>query len=95
MKTSVTPILYTKIGCPWCTEARELLAVNGIAYVEKVVTTDAAAMAEMRRLSGQTKAPVLDWSGQILADFGAAELQPFLMGVGALKTNAAAPASRA
>jgi len=76
--TSSRPVFYTKIGCPWCTEAREVLDRHGIAYVEKVVTTDAAAAAEMQRLSGQTKAPVLDWSGEILADFGAAELEPFL-----------------
>jgi hypothetical protein len=35
-------------------------------------------MTEMKRLSGQSKAPVLDWSGEILADFGATELVPFL-----------------
>ncbi|MEY2880185.1 MAG: hypothetical protein RLZZ15_2565 [Verrucomicrobiota bacterium] len=72
------PVLYTKIGCPWCGEAREVLDRAGIAYDEKIVTTDAAALAEMRQLSGQTKAPVLNWSGEILADFGAAELEPFL-----------------
>ncbi len=77
MKTnSIT--LYTKIGCPWCTEARDGLTSAGIPFAEKVVTTDAAAFREMQRLSGQTKAPVLDWSGEILADFGAAELEPFL-----------------
>jgi glutaredoxin len=70
--------LYTKIGCPWCSEARQTLDSRGIVYDEKVVTTDADAAAAMRRLSGQTKAPVLDWSGEILADFGAAELEPFL-----------------
>jgi glutaredoxin 3 len=75
---SSRPVLYTKIGCPWCAEAREVLGRHGIAYDEKVVTTNAAAAAEMHRLSGQTKAPVLDWSGEILADFGAAELEPFL-----------------
>ena len=80
---STRPVLYTKIGCPWCAEAREVLDHRGIAYDEKVVTTDAAAAAEMRRLSGQTKAPVLDWSGEILADFGAAELKPFLAARGA------------
>ena len=32
----------------------------------------------MRKLSGQTKAPVLDWNGDILADFGSEELEPFL-----------------
>lgn len=72
------PVFYTKIGCPWCEEARAVLDGRGLAYTEKVVTTDAAALAEMRRISGQTKAPVLDWGGEILADFGAAELEPFL-----------------
>ena len=74
------PVLYTKIGCPWCTEARDVLDRRGIKYEEKVVTTDPAALTEMQRLSGQTKAPVLNWSGEILADFGAAELEPFLDG---------------
>lgn len=77
MKT-LRPVLYTKIGCPWCAEAREVLDRHGIGYDERVVTTDATASAEMQRLSGQTKAPVLDWSGDILADFGATELEPFL-----------------
>ena len=77
MKSSL-PIFYTKTGCPWCEEAREVLERRGIAYDEKVVTNNPAAFAEMQRISGQTKAPVLDWSGEILADFGAAELEPFL-----------------
>jgi glutaredoxin 3 len=72
------PVLYTKIGCPWCAEAREVLDRHGIHYVERGVSTDAAAFDEMRRLSGQTKAPVLDWNGSLLADFGAQELEPFL-----------------
>jgi glutaredoxin 3 len=77
MKNS-PPILYTRIGCPWCAEARAVLDRHEIAYDERSVTTDADAVAEILRLSGQTKAPVLDWSGEILADFGAAELEPFL-----------------
>ncbi len=72
------PVLYTKIECPWSAEAREVLDRHGIAYDERIVTSDAAACVEMMRISGQTKAPVLDWSGEILADFGAAELEPFL-----------------
>lgn len=72
------PILYTKTDCPWCAEAREVLDRHEISYEERIVTTDAAQCAEMMRLSGQTKAPVLDWSGEILADFGAVELEPFL-----------------
>ena len=77
MKT-VRPILYTKTGCPWCAEAREVLERQGIPYDERSVTTDAAAAAEMQRLSGQKKAPVLTWSGDVLADFGASELEKFL-----------------
>lgn len=78
MKSS-RPVLYTKTGCPWCAEAREVLDRHRIDYDERIVTTDAEAAADMLRLSGQTKAPVLDWSGEILADFGAAELEPFLV----------------
>ncbi len=79
MQTS-TPILYTKVGCPWCAEARAVLDHRGIGYHEESVTTNAAAFAEMQRLSGQSKAPVLDWRGEILADFGAVELETFLIG---------------
>jgi len=75
---NVRPILYTKIGCPWCVEAREVLDRRGIVYEERSVTNATTAAAEIQRLAGPTKAPVLDWSGEILADFGAAELEPFL-----------------
>jgi len=81
--STTRPVFYTKTGCPWCSEAREVLDRDGIAYEEKVVTGNAEAYTEMEKLSGQTKAPVLDWSGDILADFGAAELVPFLARVNA------------
>ena len=55
-----------------------MLDRHGIGYDERVVTNSPEAAAEMKRISGQTKAPVLDWSGEILADFGAVELEPFL-----------------
>lgn len=77
MKSS-RPVFYTKTGCPWCTEAREVLDRHGIDYDERIVTTDVEAAVDMLRLSGQTKAPVLVWAGHVLADFGAAELEPFL-----------------
>ena len=35
-------------------------------------------MKEMVALSGQTKAPTMDWDGEVLADFGLDELIPFL-----------------
>ncbi len=72
------PILYVKSGCPWCHEAIEFLSSHGIGYREQNVSRDSAAMSEMQRKSGQDKAPTLDWHGQVLADFGVAELVPFL-----------------
>ena len=74
------PILYIKTGCPWCLEVVEFLTEHGIGYREKNVTLDSAARNEMERISRQTKAPVLDWHGMILADFGVDELKPFLQG---------------
>jgi len=76
--STIVPTLYTKSGCPWCAEVRAVLNQRGLPYTEKNVTADASAAAEMQRISGQTKAPVLNWSGDILADFGAEELEPFL-----------------
>ena len=72
------PILYTKPGCPGCHEAVEFLDEHGVGYRLKDVTEDATAFTEMQRISGQTKAPTLDWNGKILADFGTDELVPFL-----------------
>ena len=76
--SNLLPILYVKSGCPWCTDAITFLSEHGIGYREKNVTVDAEAHAEMQRVSGQGKAPVLDWNGEILADFGLEELTPFL-----------------
>lgn len=72
------PILYVKTGCPWCDKAISLLDRYGVGYRMKDVLTDETAFAEMKRKSGQTRAPTLDWSGKILADFGPEELIPFL-----------------
>lgn len=75
---AITPVLYTKQGCPYCDEVLSFFNEHGLSYRQKDVTTDAAASEEMKRLSGQTKAPTLDWNGKILADFDVKELVPFL-----------------
>ncbi len=77
------PILYVKTGCPWCHEAISYLQQHRIPYLEKNVSADPGAYQEMRRKSGQTSAPTLDWHGRILADFGVPELRAFLADVGA------------
>ena len=72
------PILYIKIGCPWCEEVTDYLEAKKIAHDTVVVSGDREAMQRMIDLSGQSKAPTMDWDGDVLADFGVDELVPFL-----------------
>lgn len=72
------PILYIKRGCPWCDEVVDYLDRKNIEVQTLVVSSDREAMLEMVELSGQSKAPTMDWNGQVLADFGVDELVPFL-----------------
>ncbi|MFK7850828.1 MAG: glutaredoxin family protein [Akkermansiaceae bacterium] len=73
--------LYVKIGCPWCEEVEAYLEENDIDVKRVVVTGSQEAMEEMVEISGQRKAPTLNWDGQVLADFGVDELIPFLLKV--------------
>ena len=72
------PILYIKRGCPWCDEVVEYLDRKKIEVQTFNVSSDREAMQEMVALSGQSKAPTMDWNGEVLADFGVDELVPFL-----------------
>lgn len=72
------PILYIKPGCPWCVDVVEYLKSKRIEVRTVVVSGNPEAMREMVELSGQTKAPTMDWHGEVLADFGVDELVPFL-----------------
>ena len=72
------PILYIKPGCPWCIDVVEYLDGKGIEVETVVVSGDPDAMREMVELSGQSRAPTMDWHGEVLADFGVEELVPFL-----------------
>jgi len=72
------PVLYIKPGCPWCDDVVAWLDQRKIEVETLVVSGNREAMAEMVSLSGQSKAPTLDWHGDVLADFGVEELVPFL-----------------
>lgn len=74
----INPIVYVKTGCPWCEEVLEYLDARRIAYQPITVSGNREAMKEMIDLSGQSKAPTMDWDGEVLADFGVDELVPFL-----------------
>ncbi|MFN9663540.1 MAG: glutaredoxin family protein [Akkermansiaceae bacterium] len=73
-------ILYVKNGCPWCIEVEQYLDQHQIEVERVVVSGNAKAMAEMVALSGQSKAPSLDWAGVVRSDFGVDALIPFLKG---------------
>jgi glutaredoxin 3 len=77
-QTNDLPTLYVKTGCPWCEQAIEILDDNGVGYHLRNVSENRTALDEMKQKSRQDRAPVLDWHGKILADFGADELYPFL-----------------
>jgi len=70
--------LYVKTGCPWCVEAEAILERNGISYDRIDVLRDKKAFQYMREISGQSKAPTLEWEDSILSDFGPDELNEFL-----------------
>lgn len=72
------PILYIKPGCPWCDEVVDYLNRKKIEVNTIVVSGNREAMQEMVDLSGQSKAPTMNWHGEVLADFGVDELIPFL-----------------
>lgn len=67
--------LFIKPGCPWCDDALEWFATREIPHETLDVIRDADARAEMRQLTGQTRAPSMDVDGEILADFGVDELE--------------------
>jgi glutaredoxin len=78
----VEPVLYVKTGCGWCEEVMDYLGERGIGFRRVVVTGNPEAYREMVALSGQTRAPTMDWDGEVLADFGVEELREFLAGRG-------------
>lgn len=75
---TVTPTLYVKTGCPWCEEVLDYMDKHKLPYSKIVVSGNREAMQAMMDLSGQSKAPTMDWDGEVLADFGVDELVPFL-----------------
>jgi glutaredoxin len=74
----IIPKIYVKTGCPWCEEVLDYMEAQGLRHEEIVVSGNREAMDEMVALSGQSKAPTMDWDGEVLADFGVEELVPFL-----------------
>ena len=81
-KTMKSIKLYSKPLCGWCQEAKAYLHAHNIPFESIDVSADAAAYAEMQKLSGQTYVPTIVVDGQVLADFDVAALEKFLAQVG-------------
>jgi glutaredoxin len=72
------PVLYTRRLCSWCQDAKRYLQERGVAFVEVDVGRELAANEEMKRISGQSRVPVLVMNGRVLANFSVTELEKFL-----------------
>ena len=71
-------VVFTKSGCPWCEGVKEYLGGAGVAYEEREVLGNPAHFAEMEKLSGQRKAPVVVVDGEVLADTDREAVEAFL-----------------
>ena len=69
--------LFIKPHCGWCHQAMRWLDERQFKYETLDVTSSEEAFAEMRRLSGQELAPVVEVDGAVLADFGPEQLAAF------------------
>lgn len=62
-------IVYTTTTCPYCASVKQYLESRGVAYTERNVERDAAAAAEMVRLSRQQGVPVTRIGDAIIVGF--------------------------
>ncbi len=69
--------LFTKSYCGWCHEAIDWLRGKGLEFEELEVLSNPAAMEELKDLTGKTMTPTIEVDGDILADFGVDELEPW------------------
>ena len=62
--------IYTKHGCPYCAAAKQDYTKRKVAFTEKNVEDDKNALAEMVKLSGGRRVPVIVEDGQVTVGFG-------------------------
>lgn len=75
-------ILYSKTGCPWGDEVRELLVSKNIEFTEKEMLGNPEFMSECVSVSGQSKCPTLNINGYILCDSDAKQVEEYLKTLG-------------
>ena len=73
------PILYTKNGCPWCTDALEYFNKANLKLNVIDVLQEPSKMNELRACSGQTKTPTLKNGDFVVADFDIDEFKQAML----------------
>jgi glutaredoxin 3 len=61
--------IYTTVVCPYCVQAKRLLAQKGVAYTEIDVTADPALRHEMIQASGRRTVPQIFIDGTSIGGF--------------------------
>ena len=64
--------IYTKPTCPYCAAAKEDFEKKGLKYTEIDVTASDEALAEMEKISGGSRVPVIVKGGEVTIGFGGA-----------------------
>jgi glutaredoxin 3 len=72
------PFLYIKQGCPWCADALEYFSGVGLELELIDVRANPSRMAELEKVSGQTKTPTLKNGDFVVADFDVDEFKDAL-----------------
>ena len=61
--------MYTTPSCVYCKKTKAFFQQHNVAYTEKDVSADSAAVEEMVQKSGQMGVPVIDIDGAIVIGF--------------------------
>jgi glutaredoxin len=71
--------LYVVPGCPLCARARAWLGRHGVAFVERDVAGDRAALRAMYRKTRQGLVPVVEHEGRAVVRPSEEELKAMLL----------------
>ena len=67
--------VYTTSTCPWCIRVKQFLNENNVPYENIDVSSNPAAVEEMKEKSGQMGVPVVDVDGEIIVGFDKEKLK--------------------
>ena len=70
--------VYTTPTCPYCHQVKDFLAQRGMRFIERDVSADGAAAAEMIQRTGQRGVPVTTIDDQVVVGFDRARLEHLL-----------------